>query len=1477
MKKTKIRLIAAFLAVIISFEILPVEAAAIEWSDLFGGETSYSVSQDTGNSIAEENEEEVTVVGELEDQRDLNAKSFRLSNGTIAAVQYETDVHYQDENGEWTPIDNSLEYEDSREDGLFSFLSEDNEETDDVQDTDGYTTKAGPVNFKFAKNANQKNLVRIQQGDYKLSFTLQNRNKNKKVDIQKGEENLNDSSLASQMTAPNVYSSVVYRNIQDDVDLQYIASGSDLKENIIVNSKRDSYDFIFEVKAQNLSMIQEKDGSVSLYDSKSNELVYTIPVMYMTDNLNAQSDSITYTLTQKNKKKYEFTIHADAEWINADEREFPVTIDPTLNTQSNASGMEKVGIYNYYASKDGTTYDSGNGFLGYDSQKEHTYRQIVQFKNLPNIPRGAVVIDAKMYYAQTKFDPYTMTKLCIAAKEVEVNEKTHPWGVKKSWANLPSYSDTVLDYKVLSSSTTNTYVDWDITPLVKKRYNSGNLPSYSSFALVTYDESVYKNNYCAKATINQSNTKGYFSNGQPILQITYRDTRGIEDYYTNSSQSIGQAGTAYIGDYSDQLTLVKNDLSNTGSVMNFVLSHVYNSAICYANFTRDANMHTMKYSGMNIGRGWRLSVQETVVKQVIGSTTYYVYSDGDGTEHYFYYDTEKKKYVDEDGLNLTLSFWTNSTTKYVYVTMQDKKGNQKVFINGYLGKIQDSYGNQIFITYNGKPYSSENVDWQPKIEPTSGTIPKTQVTGIVQKNNGKTQFNVATLSYDNEGYLKSVTDRAGRTMTYTYTTASSGTAKNLSTITHPDGTKAEYQYQSGGYLIDAYDAESCNGVSYTYYAWPVRDVLTVTEYSVDASGRHEGAKMSIGSADTNRTVFRDYGADSTSGTADDIITYQMFDNAARTVNTCSLDVTRKKLFGADCSAYMNNSTSNSSTNNRVTADVATGLHAVNLLTNSSGEDAKEGTATNWSSNTAGTNVACAVRNDSLKRTGNNGFKVWMSSSAAPDAQGNLRGSYSQTVRLTKGKTYSFSGYVKTSQCTDTNADTRKAYLNVLNPSGTSVAKSKEIDYLTPTSIENGWERLSVTFTPEANGSYQVCADSEFFIGLSYWDDFQLEEGDASSSYNMLDDGDFGLDGWRYTADGNVSFHKETIMSSLGEHVINNNYVEITGNPTAASECWKHVPVNQTADNTYVISGWAKGHSVPDAIKTSERYFGLQATIHYADGTKESFTFPFNSDITDWQYVSGIIAPKKGYDSTAKAYKTINTIAIHCVYARNANSAQFDDICLKKEPAQTYTYDKEGNLTAVNQVGNNPMKSVYETGTADLKSEEDGTGKYTYEHDKTTHAVTSVSNDNTKKSMDYDSVGNGVKTTISNTNSQTDKMLVSTAGYSADGNYMTSQTDVNGITTKYTYMDNDPAWDRQKTGLVTKSQDPKGTVTTYTYDTNNNRQTMIYITGKESVAYQYAQGNLASLYEADICRHQTLHKESAKPIHLPMIVLVTKPV
>ncbi len=652
MNKAVIQRIALFMAMLIGLECLPVEALAVE----------NQVNASTYTPTLDINEEEtpIEVVGELEDQRSAYTKSFRLSDGTVSTVEYESDVHYKDENGEWQPIDNSLIFEDAQGntgaeaeaaslaaetaentedtvdtqvqsseqevtdssanaenveengDQSASEVSKDNQNgdsaavqsqveqlteviqeqgevtansdedsiavqsqsSDDVEETDGYKTEAGKVNFKFAKNANQKNLVRINQGKYKLSIALQKKNKNKAVEIENMEsvasEDNNTGDLASQMVAENISSSVIYKNIQDGIDLQYVTSGSNLKENIIVNQTKENYQFSFEIKAQNLAIKQE-NNTIVLYDSSTNQQVYEMPAMYMEDSNGEQSDGITYSLTQKNKKKYTLTITADAAWINATERELPIIIDPSLDTSNTGSGMEKAEIFNYYAAEGGSVYHNGYGFLGYDSSGDHLYRHIIQFKNLPSLPRGSVVAEAKIYYAQLGYS--TTDK---------------PWKKTQTWSNLPAISNTVSDYQYLSKDTTGKYVGWDITELVKKRYKA-NDSNYSSLALVNYDESTLNNKKCAKATINQNNTNGKFKDGHPILQITYRDTRGIEDYYTNTSQSVGQAGTAYVGNYNNQLTLIKNDLSNNGSVMDFVLSHVYNSTVSYANFTTDAN------------------------------------------------------------------------------------------------------------------------------------------------------------------------------------------------------------------------------------------------------------------------------------------------------------------------------------------------------------------------------------------------------------------------------------------------------------------------------------------------------------------------------------------------------------------------------------------------------------------------------------------------------------------------------------------------------------------------------------------------------------------------------------------------------------------------------------------------------------------------------------------------------------------------
>lgn len=106
MNKAGIQRIALFMAMLIGLECLPVEALAVE----------NQVNASTYTPTLDINEEEtpIEVVGELEDQRSAYTKSFRLSDGTVSTVEYESDVHYKDEDGEWQPIDNSLIFEDAQ-------------------------------------------------------------------------------------------------------------------------------------------------------------------------------------------------------------------------------------------------------------------------------------------------------------------------------------------------------------------------------------------------------------------------------------------------------------------------------------------------------------------------------------------------------------------------------------------------------------------------------------------------------------------------------------------------------------------------------------------------------------------------------------------------------------------------------------------------------------------------------------------------------------------------------------------------------------------------------------------------------------------------------------------------------------------------------------------------------------------------------------------------------------------------------------------------------------------------------------------------------------------------------------------------------------------------------------------------------------------------------------------------------------------
>ena len=609
-----------------------------------GGEAEKEEWQEASSDSALSSEEipeemdldQAQIVGEVEELREEREKVFLLEDGSFASVGYGTDVHYADENGEWQSIDNRLS----------------------LTQGSAYENQAGRVRFSFAKNTNQHFLVKMQQKDTHLYLSLNHAKSSQSLPL--GQESVADEELpyreeepvrsvsaksseedsagnangkeplAEQLEIPHVRSSVIYEEILPDTDLQYIADGSSLKENILVKKPGGSYTYSFTIQMNRLSMVEEEDGTLAFVSTGDGSVFYRIPAMYMVDAEGHQSDAVEYeTEVSQNGKKVELTVTADADWMNAPDRCYPVTIDPTLESTSSVTGDAARTVCNQYVTSGHptTTHNGfGAGFLGYDSAGDKHYRTFVQFTSLPKLPADSVIAQAKFYYANAYYDSYEMDELIIAAKEVT---SAWNWKTNLTWNNQPSFSSTTLDYQTLSKSNEGKYVGWNITPLIQSHYEDKNNAdaAVSSFALVTYDESVIRTTHCAKTWIIQENSQGFYSDAEPILVIAYRSTRGVESYYSSTTQDLGRAGTASIGDYTSQLTVEKNLVNSRGRVLPFGLNLVYNSVID-TDFTSQGNtLLTRDYSSMRFGKGWKLNVQETITEKTIGSTLYYVWTE----------------------------------------------------------------------------------------------------------------------------------------------------------------------------------------------------------------------------------------------------------------------------------------------------------------------------------------------------------------------------------------------------------------------------------------------------------------------------------------------------------------------------------------------------------------------------------------------------------------------------------------------------------------------------------------------------------------------------------------------------------------------------------------------------------------------------------------------------------------------------------
>ena len=1462
MKEGVKKSISLILVLTLLVQLLPMVAFGV-------GDETNDLDISTDSETVSMKDDDAEIVGEEDALREESVKHFRLRDGAYMLVEYETAVHYQTADGSWEEIDNTLQKTGQQ-----------------------YVAQAGDMTRKFAASLDSGFLFETAYQGQSVSMSLARRSSRDVVavapDVPAAEETaapeetavpetadqpqeaeqteadqtqepaeaaaetdapqqetaeelplLDDaaytlvtSTAAARMENPGakmrtfsklaekdkiqpqkIRSSVAFDNVMDGVSLLYQNYGYNVKESIIIEKPQEQYAYSFVLNLQGLTPTLEADGSVLLRGADG-EPVYEIPAPYLADADGATSlEDAAYKL-ERVSGGYLLTVEADPEWMNAPERAYPVTLDPTILLHNKGNVLT---TFIRSAWPGSVAPNSADQFVGYRANEGYDACNIyVQFANLPEIPQNCVPISAQLAMYNAGF--FTSDGVGCAAPDGSLTVEAHEWPAAVSdvsgltwylvhFGSTPVNEETI-DYQKLSKETLGEYVTWDITRTVMQWYQKQNEGDTSGGRGVLLEGIDGRENYRVANLIGSG-----YHDYSPYFAVYYRNPVGLESYYTYQEASAGKAGDLSIHNFTNQFTLDRADVSLSLEPASYALRHIYNSATSGIEFSNNeaGGIHTCDYTSMQVGVGWKLSAQQTVVECKVGDETYLVYNDEDGTEHYFR-KTATNTYEDEDGLSLKIVKSTSGGNTIYTMTDMDKY-HTWVFHNGYLISVTDNNSNTIYFAYNAA-YSSVGSAWKPVKGSASNRLVQ-----IIMDIHGGVNQTVANLTYSGDR-LSSVTDYAGRSTNYSYDSGG-----HLTQVTYADGTSASYEYySSNGRLSTLYDAESQYGLDITYiYNLGVVSTFGVQEFANTTGAKQTGSAFHAYRNGIHQTSYRFYGPDHTRDTADDTVMTCVLDHFGKTICTYDSSTDYSEIIGASAASYTNNS-GTSKTNNRLTGAAAMGTVALNLLPNAGLEQCTNNVSDGWVSLPFSQNASAGVIAKSRSRIGYASLKTAASGS----------GMYHE-VALQAGTTYTFSGYVNTRDITACQSG-GGVYLAVLTAAQRSSLagvqqspwKSELVNYNTVPEVDAGWEKISVTFTPDTSGTYSLAVVQDRADGVAYCDDMQLEAHAAASNANLVQNGTFASgapDYWTANRYEKSDEHPLGVGMGVSMHA--------KGSSVGGTRTSQVVPINYYAGlATFLLSGWGKANSVggtsPKPEKDGDRYFGLIAEIRYANGTTEKQYVSFNDDFTDWQYASGVIIPKQ-------RGLMIKDITVYCAYDYNANDAYFTNISLVLEPAETYSYDSKGNPIAATD-GNAKTASEFFADSQRLKSyTTPGGAKHTLGYD----ASNNLQEDTLAGLTNYTYHNtSGSATTSMTRKGYSGDYLKSQNIYDNTGRFRAASEDANGVTTEYGY--------EPSTAQLFSTTAANGTRQGYRYYAGSDRTAFTYIGGTASIDYVYTRAQLTDL-------------------------------
>lgn len=1360
------KVLSVFLAMLFILEVLPTQVMADAYTAAVA-EKEY-IEDILNNPTNPENNTDADILYEVEEKRDEYTKVYKKSDGTYTAIMTEEPLHYLDE-GVWKEIDNSM-----------------------ILDGNLYTNLSNLFNVELPKNIDENKELTVQKDGYELSFSVDNIDNSSAV----VENNIviSDTEIADADSAiAQTQSAVTYNNITDNTNLQYIVTANSIKENIIVSNKesvKDKYTFTFETNG--LTAEKQSDGSV-LFKDVDGDVKFTIPRPVMTDANFAFSYDIGVSLTENANGTVTLEYAPSIDWTSSSDRIYPITIDPAIMVDnkdvswvedtyviydSTNSELQNDNAYNDYVGvvADKTVVENGNE--QYYNAEIYTKFNIEAFKPLTE---NIILTEVQYLFASATIDGSALAKKI--AEPVDLTTVTY--------ANKPDLENESFDYY------TSPYVEGDDAELVYAHFNVTkpltewlNGAENNGFAIVAGNPNfigIFITNGVysyTNPTTNVTTTTKYST----AMTIDYVEANGYNEVLDYHSQSAGRAGTGYVNDFTQILSVLRDDISIDGIIMPVTVGMIYDSA------TYDRAVSMNHSDILAYGNNWTPNYLRAFL---IGEEDQFTYYTDTGASIDYTYSVEngevvfKEIYSDiygEHGYQIEYFAATDTQAEYITMTRPD----------GYVERFS-SDGLLVSVTNPDYPEQTINV------------------------------------IYDSVGRINYITDGIGRKYDYIYNTATNlllkikcysadgaaiyaGTTnyplevnytydsnKNLTSVTYPDGKAITYEYNENGDL--------------TY-------MTNIDGYRVEYKYNDDDPDNDAEEVVTNRVkkvIEWAWDEESESFIQGNNITYDTSNHPQVTLidgngnyETYQFNICGKLLYTTDSNGNYFLADSATTNDTYFVSNLSYRANSENLLLNPSFEEDSDSNniPDNWT-----------ITNSAFVRTGSTNahfgdYEMYSSNTGSTNVK--------QTVQVLGNGQYTFSAYVKSDS-----ENNGKLYMKVsaLSKSNTVLA-TKTAPAIESTAGE--WVRYSVTIPAPTTNLTTAKVTVEFRAtdgGLFSVDDVQLEQASSASSFNYINNGGF-RNGTSYWTNANgMSVVDETVNGKKAKALT------LTGGLNTSNSICQDVIINGKKGDIFTVGGWLKGSFIKSTTNnvllqnaiaenpdtpilnfTNDRFAQIEVTYQYQQGNEESesetitekIVIPFAENLDDWQFAA------QSFELAADCEKI--TVSVH--YTNNTETAYLSNLEVTKDMDAITLSEDDNNACACDNCEDASCTCACES-----------------EVSCTCPSCTRRSNVTTT-----DSFGN----ITSNSSIDGEKTIQTTSQYTTDGNYLDFEIDADGNKIDYTYNQLNGALTAIKDG---NQNTTSYTYDAYGLLTSVSAINTQYVTGTEltcSANYVYENDRLVSI-------------------------------